>query len=77
MLANVMDLETNATHSTLEEADPAIMLFDFAAASPSISQEFILSMLEQLRLPAPAVHLVRSLYQQHKGRMHVVGSRSA
>ncbi len=32
-------------------------------------------MLDQLRLPAPAVQLVRSLYRQHKGRMSLEGSQ--
>ncbi len=74
MLANIVDLEAQATHRSLEEEDPAIVLFDFAAAFPCISQEFIISMLDQLGLPQEAIRLVRSLYHHHEGRVTLEGS---
>jgi hypothetical protein len=75
MLSNVVDLELAAMHATLEHEDPAIMLFDFSAAFPSISQEFLFRTLENLGLPRAAVQLVKSLYFNHKGFPVLEGAR--
>lgn len=75
MLSNVVDLELAAMHATLEHENPAIMLFDFSAAFPSISQEFLFRTLENLGLPRAAVQLVKSLYFNHKGFPVLEGAR--
>ena len=67
MLANVVDIETEAMRYALHFDSPALILFDFAASFPSISQEYIFEVLEHLGVPAPARRLVRSLYFEHYG----------
>ncbi len=42
MLANVVDLETEAMLRNCTEDKAAMVLFDFAAAIPSIAQAFII-----------------------------------
>ena len=67
MLSNVVDLETKAMHCSLSSRRPALILFDFAAAFPSLSQEYLLQMLELFGLPRSVVRFARSLYYCHKG----------
>ena len=62
ILANVVDVEEAAAEFAMTEDDPAIFLFDFSAAFPSIHQTFLLAALEHIGLPPPALAVVRALY---------------
>ncbi len=55
MLSKVVELQDTAMAFSLERDLLGLPLFDFAAAFPSISQEYLLHMLKLLGLPA-AVH---------------------
>ena len=44
----------------------ALILFDFEAAFPSISQEFLISMLIRLHLPSEVTNVVKALYHDCK-----------
>ena len=46
MLSNVTELESTAMHYSLTCDRPAMILLDFAAAFPSLSQEYLTHMLE-------------------------------
>ena len=67
LLANVVDVETEAMHQSMEQEAAALILFDFAAAFPSISQEYIFEALQHLGVPEAAQRLVKSLYYEHYG----------
>ena len=55
-------------------SDPAIFLFDFAAAFPSISQRFLLEVLRFVGFPASAFRLTTALYFEHVGRPTLFGA---
>ena len=48
--------------TALSEENGATVLLDFAAAFPSISQEFMMRTLESIGLPQTAMNLLRQLY---------------
>ena len=50
-----------------------IGLFDFSAAFPSISQEFLFKTLEHVGLPANAMNMVRHLYSNASCQIAVGG----
>jgi hypothetical protein len=82
MLANVVDLEEAAMHATLagddeDGSDPGVLLFDFAAAFPSISQQFLAEVLSFVGFPPCSLHLVAALYYQHMGTPTLSGTTSA
>ena len=62
ILANVLDIEEAAAHYSVTEEDPAILLFDFAAAFPSVHQTFLLRALEHIGLPPGALSVIKALY---------------
>ena len=67
MLANVVELENTAMHYALAHAAPAIVLYDFPAAFPSISQEFLFRTLSNLGFPSHVIQFVKSLYYENQG----------
>ena len=75
MLANIVDIETEAMKANMTSSSAAIVLYDFAAAFPSISQQFLFCCLEKLGFPPGAVRFVRSLYCQHRGIPTLDGAR--
>ena len=50
------------------------MPFDFKAAFPSISHEFLLQSLDHLGLPEGAINVIRALYDQVKCSLRFKGS---
>ena len=62
MLHNVMDVEQAAMEVSLQDADAAMLLFDFAAAFPSLGPELIEETLAHLGLPAEVLATVAALY---------------
>ena len=59
---------------SLRHSSGAIVLFDFAAAFPSLSTDFVLSALEHMGVPTEARRLVRSLYHDQTCRISLAGS---
>ena len=55
-------------------SDPAIFLFDFAAAFPSISQRFLLEVLRFVGFPDSALRLIEALYFDHVGCPTLAGA---
>ena len=64
MLQNVIDIETESMLAALRYESGGLVLFDFAAAFPSVSQTFLLRTLEHLGLPSFALSMVRALYDE-------------
>ena len=50
-------------HCCMDGTDPAAVFFDFAAAFPSLSHEYLHAVLEHLGIPASFRHLVKALYE--------------
>ena len=51
MLGNVVDVDIQAMTVSLQEAGGAVVLFDFAAASPSMSHDYLSIVLAHLGPP--------------------------
>ena len=60
MLSNVAEIEHQAAFHALQEDKSAFILFDFAAAFPSIDQDFLFRTLEHVGLPTGILNLVRA-----------------
>ena len=74
MLANVLDIDFESMKVSLNNPNGAIILFDFEAAFPSISQSFLLDMLQRVGLPEEVLQVVRALYWQCRCVVKVGGS---
>ena len=66
MLSNVVDIDTEAMTVSLRHDKGALVLFDFAAAFPSMSQTYMLTVLKHLGLPAASMHFLEALYDNKK-----------
>ena len=66
IIKNLIDLDTEAMTISLKSDRGAIILFDFKAAFPSISQEYIHRVLQRTGMPEGCQRLVRSLYNDSK-----------
>ena len=73
MLANILDIEEAAMGTSVSQQEGAIILFDFAAAFPSISQEFLLHTLEFIGFPRHALHLIRAVYHKSACILRLAG----
>jgi len=62
MLNNVIDIDYNAMKVSLISDHGAIVLFDFKAAFPSMSHQFLRNSLRALGLPDHTLSFVESLY---------------
>jgi hypothetical protein len=74
LLANVVDLEDEAMQTSLRESEGAIFLLDFAAAFPSVSQQFLRAALRHVGFPPAALRFVDALYYKNGCRIQVKGS---
>ena len=68
ILASVVDIEEASVLAALQEDESAVFLFDFAAALPSMSQDYFLRALEHIGLPPHVLHAVRALYDNSRCR---------
>ena len=66
MASNIIDVDSQAQCTSLEQDRGAILLLDFRAAFPSVSQEFLHSMIAHLNLPGEARWVVKNLYCSHR-----------
>lgn len=73
MLANVIGLEHEAMRTSLLQSEGGLLLLDFAAAFPSISQRFIKAVLHHLGLPPAALRFVDALYHKTACQVQVKG----
>jgi len=69
MASNIVGVEAAAQAASLKDRRGGILLLDFKAAFPSISQGFLLKMLDHLKLPRGVRRVVRNLYYNHECRV--------
>ena len=62
LLANLLDVESANMITSLNYDSGACILMDFASAFPSISQEFMMTVLEQIGIPKGALNMIKALY---------------
>ena len=77
MLANVVEIDHEAQVISLRHPRGAIVLFDFAAAFPSLGHSYLIRVLEHLRLPPALLCYVRMLYGGNRCQIACGGQRFA
>ena len=73
LIANVVELEDEAAQTALRASEGATMLLDFAAAFPSVSQQFLKQALKFLGFPPAALNLLEALYYKNSCQIVVMG----
>ena len=73
MIKNVVELEHAAMCASLDNDDSAIVLFDFTAAIPSISRDFLMAAAGAAGLPTAAMNVLRGLYHNTVGTLLLNG----
>ena len=74
MLANVIDIDEASMTVSLKEKYGGLVLFDFKAAFPSLSHDYLFSCLEHLGVPAFALNAIKLLYSQVRCVIKVKGT---
>ena len=70
-----MDVDWEAMRVSLQSASGAVILFDFNAAFPSLSHEYIFTTLQRIGVPEQATNLIRALYHNNKCEVALQGQR--
>ena len=73
MLSNIVDVDFESMKISLKHQRGAIILFDFAAAFPSVSQEYMWNVLTHIGLQPGLLRAIQSLYCNN---MHFVKIKS-
>ena len=69
MLANVLDMEYESMLAAMEEQHAAMVFFDFEAAFPSLSQEFLFKILGHYGVPHC---ILQALYCFYSNNSHIL-----
>ena len=75
MLSNVVDIEMEAMRISLKSDKGAVVLFDFQAAFPSLSHEYMMSVLGHIGVPTGSLSFVKALYNRTKCVVSCKGGR--
>ena len=74
MIRNVLGVDLHSMKIALKAERGALVLFDSEAAFPSISQEYLLLMLDALGVPSSFTQLVKAFYHDCRCILKVVGA---
>ena len=66
MISNVVEMELEAMRLSLSQPAAALLLFDFRAAFPSMSQAFLFRILDALGLPPHVMNFLKALYDDSR-----------
>ena len=66
ILQNIVDVDDTAMRISLHTTSGAIVLFDFRAAFPSLSIDYMMTMLELIGVPRAARNLITALYFEQR-----------
>ena len=66
MLKNVLDIDYAAMVTAFSHTSRVLVLFDFASAFPSMSQDYMFNMLTALCIPQNAFNMVQALYDNSR-----------
>ena len=73
MLRNVVEIEHEAMCASMLYDDPAIVLYDFASAFPSVSRTYLMASAAAAGLPSMVMGVLHSLYHNTVGILVVHG----
>lgn len=74
ILANLLSLDTTAMQTALDSPNGAIVLLDFRAAFPSISQQYLLGTLRAAGLPENVLNIVTYFYDNNHCQIRFEGA---
>jgi hypothetical protein len=66
MIGNIVDVDYEAMTVSLKYERGALILFDFRAAFPSMSHEYMFEVLSRIGVPEDALNFIRALYDENK-----------
>ena len=75
MLSNLVDMDEGMQAAALSEERASAVLFDFAAAFPSVSREFMHELFASLGWPGWLLQFIRALYHDTTCIISVGGAR--
>jgi hypothetical protein len=76
LIDNVLEIEGYGQSYAIADAnDPAILLFDIAAAFPSLAHQWLFVVLQKMRIPRFMIHCIRALYRNGFAEMVLLGQR--
>ena len=73
MIQNVTEIDTEMRVASLESDHSAAVFFDFAAAFPSLSHDYLLDVIAYLDSPRPFRNFVANLYHGSGCKIAVAG----
>ena len=73
ILRNLLEVENAMLMRAAGDEDSAAIFLDFAAAFPSISQEYILRVLKEYGLPEEEINILRALYDGSRCQIAMKG----
>jgi len=73
MLANILDIDFAMRVASYSFSNAGLILFDFKAAFPGASQEFMWDSLPIFEVPADVIHSYRSFYYDNLQRVRFCG----
>ena len=73
LLTNVVDIDQAAMTVSLKTENGCIVLFDFKAAFPSISREFLWKTFKGLGMPEPLIRALQCFYISNRHIINVKG----
>ena len=62
IIKDILDIERASLKTAAKGENGGIILFDFASAFPSISQQFMLAWMKQIGMPESALNVMTALY---------------
>ena len=71
MLRNILDVDFSAQRISLQSERGATVLFDFRAAFPSLSHDFLFDALSAIGLPTEYTTMLRLFYRNNKHKIRV------
>ena len=74
MLANIVDVDFHSMRISMNHPHGALLLFDFEAAFPSLSQEYMWRVLAHIGVPAAWVMAIKLRYVDNKHFIRLGGS---
>jgi hypothetical protein len=66
MFANIVDIEMEAMRISLKSRSGALILFDFGAAFPSLSHDFLWEVMGRIGVPKKVIKAMQALYQDNQ-----------
>ena len=75
ILQNIIDINEQALHAAFGSQEGAIVFFDFKAAFPSLSQDFLFRCLELRGMPNKPRNIIRSLYHNQRCSLALKGKQ--